>query len=327
MRRSHAGGHIVEVSHHPHALLQPGRANLLLEGGRVAGLGTGGPGQHKNNVLRGTARGEQARCLDDNALPLEGGQARRVQHQALRGQHPPALLQLANALRRHLLRCEPREVDAAIDRGDAAFRLAVSAPDRARRVAGIGDHHISARHHPIVEVLEPAAFLIGAVVGGDQRQAEAARGQQRTPGGRAAARMDQLHLLALGERAQPVAIPQNSCGIFRRRRKANELATGLDDARSQPAAFADHQSPAAGFDDRFRDLHGGDLGAARFQLRNDLRNCRPCVRQGCAPGLQSSGPFKHAVSRQRKRGARARQSRGLAIPRRHRMDKAWPIVS
>ena len=83
--------------------------------------------------------------------------------------------------------------------------------------------------------------------------------------------MDQADLLGADQVDQPRGVAQHHQRVLRLHRHLRQpRAVGLQ-PRGHPPAAGGHEGPAAGGDHRARDVDGGLLGAAGFQLGDDLQ--------------------------------------------------------
>jgi hypothetical protein len=116
-------------------------------------------------------------------LSLPPAQPARQQHQPLVLLHVPTSAQRGHAIRVDLGRIEVAKIDAARDGGQPLGRIGLA--HMVRRPLRVGNDDVALRHHRIVPALERALGPIDAVIGRDERDAAAPRGQERAPRWRA----------------------------------------------------------------------------------------------------------------------------------------------
>ena len=150
----------------------------------------------------------------------------------------------------------------------------------------VGDDRVAARHHAVVEPLTALRFAVGAVIGGDERHAGAPRGDQRAPGRRAAARVDEVDAVAAHDVGDAVRVPQEPDRALGGGGKELQLGAGVAQALHQPAALAQHDGASARALDRLGDLDGGKLRPAGVELGDDLQYGRALSATRLSPAAK-----------------------------------------
>src|SRR5262249_50150429 len=105
---------------------------------------------------------------------------------------PPSLAHGVDADARHARRIEAREVDARGHHRDALPGRAVTVVDEWRDLLARRHHAVAARHHAVVEVLEPILLAEAFVPTGDEGDVAPACRPRRAPGGGAAEGVDDV---------------------------------------------------------------------------------------------------------------------------------------
>src|SRR4029078_382780 len=127
----------------------------------------------------------------------DAGEPRGVEHDLGALRNAPSSPELLDGLRIDGGRIGDVAVDAAVDNADAILGTWRARFDHRRGVAGIGDDAVALRHDAVIGGLERADLAIGAVIGGDERFAGAARRAQRAPSRCPAPRMHEIDLAVL----------------------------------------------------------------------------------------------------------------------------------
>ena len=186
---------------------------------------------------------------------------------------------------------ERADIDAAMHDRDARAHERVAGGYEVGGVVGVGDDDVASRHHAVVEALERVGLAVGAVVGGHERNAGLARGDERAPGRRAAAGVYQIDGAGPYHARDGAGVGQDLERVLGRRRKGHCLgADGLQSRRQSPG-LGQHDRLSAAAHDGLGHLHRRHFGAAGIELRDDLQYGRPLFRH------QRFSPLRPRASR------------------------------
>ena len=179
-----------------------------------------------------------------------------------------------------LVRVENLEINAPGNHRDPVTGHRIIAADMIGDEITDGDDFIARRHDRIILIFNrgrPAG--IGAVEGGDIRQAQLAGGRPGTPGRRARAGMDQMRPGAFRQFLQSVHIAPESPQILTGQRQGHVLGADPLQFITQPAAFGRDNGLPPGIHDRARNIHRPAFDPAHIQGRQNLQDHRR-PRQG-----------------------------------------------
>ncbi len=233
--------------------------------------------ENENDVIVLSVRAEERCRVNKNTLPFPAGQTGGHQNDSLSRPDAPRLAKRPYALHSDGCRIEARLIKPAVNDADALGGLGVALAHDARRVLGIADDRIAARHHAVVVGFEAAVLVINTMVGRYEAALGSAGRKERAPGRRSASRVDEAHAALANEARKPQDIEQHQAGVFRFGGKADQFTPDIGQFLFEPAAGGYDKRKAATEGYGFGDFNGCPLGAAGGKLRDDLQNDRPRV--------------------------------------------------
>jgi hypothetical protein len=175
---------------------------------------------------------------------------------------------------------------AAMNDAKARARPRVKLSDQGRRIFGIGDHHIAARHYRIIAQFKRRAAGIGAMEGRNERDFRDAARHQGDPGGRTRAGVHDVDALGDDEPREAARIEPHRDWVFRAGGKRHQQAADRLQLAGEAPAFGGHQRPRACRHQRGGDVDRRALGAARIDARDDLQDRAPGQRGALAPTIR-----------------------------------------
>ncbi len=233
--------------------------------------------KHKHDIFVLSARAEEGRRVDENALPLPPGQARRHQHNAGTRCDAPGLAQRAHALRPDGGRIEAHLVEAPVDNADTLGGLGVTLAHDSRGVLRVTDDGVAARHHAIVVRLESAALIVDAMVGGHEAALRSPGGDQRAPGRCATSSMHEADAPLPDDARKPQGIEHHQTGVFRSGGEADQFAACIGQLFLHSSAGRHNKGQSSAKCYRFGDFDRRPLGSPGRKLGDDLQNDRPRI--------------------------------------------------
>ena len=263
--------HVVTMTDKQDLLLQtrPGdEVDQLLP---VSRLSWGIAGEHDHGAVERPLAVELCRRLDRMAVAFEPGEPCGMQHDLGLGFDAPALSELGDRARRHDQGIESGIVDAAINDADALPRHVLAFGDQLRRVERVSDHPVAAPHHAVIRGLDGTETAIGAVIGGNEGAAGAARGEERAPAGRPAPRVNEIDASLVDESFEALGIGENGERILARDGENDDLSSRARDRRRHAAARGGDQGRGTGARECFGDLDGRLLASSGIEARHDLQ--------------------------------------------------------
>ena len=251
--------HILHMAAKFYLFRQPGGGNLAAQFTGIAMTALVIPCQNQPRPAAALVQTRQR--LDHQDLALPAGQ-------------PPR--QNDHRLVRHGAACggnvEKPRIDAAPDDADAGRVRTMLAGHVAGDEMRIGNHQVAAGHNRIIAPFQRAAGIIGAMVGGHKRDAEALCCGPPAPGRGARAGMDGLCAKGFGHGGDAPGIAPQGHGVFGGHWQISDLAAGGGKLGLQAATGGDGQRLSAIAHERARNVYDGALGAAGFKRRDDLHD-------------------------------------------------------